>query len=474
MSSQTLVDLLMALDAPQNRYAELERYATGQQALAYLSPDAKIALPSFNRLASNIPGLAVSSLAERLRITGFTGADLWQDWLANDLDQMSHIAHREALTFGDAYAIVWARPNGSPQVTVESPRQVTVLKDPATREVTSAVKRWYTRTDTHAMLYLPDRVEHWWANVTAAGNTAYQLVETLDNPLSVVPVVNFCNTDRILISTYRSLAHVMGWGRSEIEDLIPLVDGLNATLAGLAVAQEYTARPRRWATGIELVEKPRLDANGNPVLDGDGQPIVDTVNPIPEGDRAMISEAPEAKFGQLDGANLQGYENAVNIWLGQIMAVSALPAHFVGITTENPSSADALRASESSLTARAEARQAIFGRSWEQVARLMVAVRDRVSVDSVRVNVQWCDPSSRSTAADADAVTKLFQTQVISRAESLRRLGYSDDQAKQIINEIYDEMQSQATAKSDPATMRAIQGMYESGALNLPNAKGES
>ena len=102
--------------------------------------------------------------------------------------------------------------------------------------------------------------------------------------------------------------------------------------------------------------------------------------------------------------------------------------HFVGITTENPSSADALRASESSLTARAEARQAMFGRSWERVARLMVAIRDRVPVDSVTVSVEWCDPASRSTAADADAVTKLVQAGILSKSGALRRLGYADDE----------------------------------------------
>ena len=100
------------------------------------------------------------------------------------------------------------------------------------------------------------------------------------------------------------------------------------------------------------------------------------VNPIPEGNRAMISEAADAKFGQLQAADLAGYEASVRVLLGQIMAVSTLPAHFVGVFTDNPASADALRAAEASLTARAEARQATFGRAWEQVARLMIAVRD--------------------------------------------------------------------------------------------------
>lgn len=415
MTSDLLVELCQTLDAPQHRYTQLDAYAAGRQPLAYLSPAAKLAVPALSRIVSNIPRLAVSSLAERLRVTGFKGAEIWADWLANDLDQMSAVLHREALLFGDAYVICWSRPDGSPLVTVESPKQVAAIRDPATREITSAVKRWTTKTTTEARVYLPDRIEHWRAGTTGAATPAFKLIETLDNPLETVPVVGFCNADRIL-----------GCGHSEIDDIIPLVDGLNKALADLAVAQEYTARPRRWVTGIDLTETPVLDGDGNPVIE-DGEPVMKVVNPIPEDWRTMWSEKAETKFGQLDGADLAGYQNAVNIWLGQIMAVSALPAHFVGITTENPSSAEALRASEASLTARAEARQSVFGRSWERVAKLMVAIRDGVSVDSVKVNVQWGDPGSRSVAAEADAVTKLYQAGLLSRISALRRLGYTDD-----------------------------------------------
>lgn len=451
MSSDLLVELLKTLEAPQSRYVELDRYATGRQPLAYLSPEARIALPALNRIVSNIPGLAVTSLAERLKVTGFKGADVWPDWARNDLDQMSTILHREALTFGDAYAIVWARPDGSPLVTVESPQQVAVIRDPATREITSAVKRWTTKTETHAMVYLPDRVEHWRADMTDAANTALALVETLDNPLGVVPVVGFCNAARIL-----------GCGRSELDDLIPLCDGLNATLAGLAVAQEYTARPRRWATGIELVEEPVLDGNGDPVMDGGGDPVTEAVNPIPENNRAMLSENDAAKFGQLPGADLAGYEAACRIWLQQIMACSALPAHMVGITTENPSSSEAIRASESALTARAEQRQAVFGRAWEQVARLMVAIRDRVPVDSVTVSVVWRDPSSTSVAAEVDAVAKLVQVGILSRSGALRRLGYAED-------EIEQESVSRATENQNESEMGIFYGR-QPGAVRINEA----
>jgi hypothetical protein len=59
------------LDEPAARYAELNRYYTGTQPLAPVSPEAKIALGNrLSLMASNIPRLVVTALAERLRITG--------------------------------------------------------------------------------------------------------------------------------------------------------------------------------------------------------------------------------------------------------------------------------------------------------------------------------------------------------------------------------------------------------------------
>ena len=176
-----------------------------------------------------------------------------------------------------------------------------------------------------------------------------------------------------------------------------------------------------------------LDEEGNPVLDDDSQPMMTEVNPIPEGHRAMISENDQAKFGQLDAADLAGYEASVRVILGQIMAVSTLPAHYVGVFTDNPASADALRAAEASLTARAEARQQTFGRAWEQVARLMIAVRDGRDpnmIDDVRV--QWADAATRSVAQEADAVVKLYQAGLLPASYALGKLGYSDDEIRKI------------------------------------------
>lgn len=417
---ELLTSLIQRLGEPLARYADLDRYYGGNQPLAFLSPEAKTALGNrFGLMSSNIPRLAVTALAERLRITGFTGdASLWADWIRNDLDQTSGVAHREALLLGDSYVIVWADQFGRPNVTVESAKQVTVMTDPGTRQTVAAVKRWEDKRAniTHAMLYLPDRILRLRAE-QAGAITGYSTVDEIANPLGVVPVVNLRNTDRI----------VGDFGSSEIDDLKPLVDALNKSLADMMVTSEYVGRPRRWATGIELTEEPVLDENG----DETGE--MTEVNPIPEGHRAMISENHEAKFGQLNAADLAGYEASVRILLGQIMAVSTLPAHYVGSLTEQPASADALRAAEASLTARAEARQATFGRAWEQVARLMIAVRDGRDpnlIDDIRI--QWSDAATRSVAQEADAVTKLYQAGILPASYALAKLGYSEDEIVKI------------------------------------------
>ncbi len=412
MTTDLLTTLAQRLDESAIRFTELDRYYEGRQPLAFLAPEAKKALGSrFGRMASNIPRLAVTALAERLRVTGFTGTDspgVWADWIANDLDQQAGVLHREALALGESYAIVWAHPNGSPRVTVESARQVTVLTDPGSRRLVAALKRWETSTSTEAVLYEANQITRLRADATGATTIGFRTIEKIPNPLGVVPVVRFRNGDRLLAD-----------GASEIDDLIPLVDGLNKSLADMMVTSEYVGRPRRWATGIELEED---ETTG------------EAVNPIPEGDRAMISENPDAKFGQLSAADLAGYEASVRVLLGQIMAVSALPSHYVGVFTDNPASADALRASEASLTARAEARQATFGRSWEDVTRLIVAVREGTDPTTVDVRVRWADAATRSVAQEADAIVKLFGAGLLPASVALARLGYAEDEIEQIRN----------------------------------------
>ena len=392
-----LTQILQKIDEKAATYSALTAYYEGRQPLTFLAPEARLALN--NRLTSvsvNIPKLLVDTIGERLRITGISRPDVWADWTANGLDTMHRIAHREALLLGDAYVIAWARPDGTPLVTVESATQMAVTTDPATRQVTSAVKRWEGTDGTHAVWYEPDRITRWTSPGFGATTTGFRKVETLDNPLGVVPVVWLRNGDRLLDR-----------GVSEMADVLSLTDALVKLTTDMLTASEYAARPRRWSSGVELVE------------DVDGE----VVNPFPETDRMMISESHETKFGQLAGADLAGYENAVGVIMRQISAVSGLPEHLLGIGGDNPTSADSIRASEAALTARAEARQGIFGKAWTQVAALMAGVRHGVDPAEAEVSVTWADPSTRSVAQEADAIVKLHAAGILPTTYALARLG---------------------------------------------------
>lgn len=406
-----LIDLLQELDSPLHRFGLLRAYLTNTQPLAWISPESRRALGDrLTTMASNIPELAVASLVERLRVSGFSDPRAWTLFQDSDLDQMIGQAFSDALAYGNGYLLVWGK-DGQPVASVESPFQCTVLRDPGTRDVIAGVKRYRTKTTTEVFVYTATDVQHWRASSPGAG-AGFTLVETTDHNLGVCPLVPVDN------------------GHSELDSLIPLCDALNKLLSDLMVASEAAGKPRRWISGLELTERPRMDDDGNPVLDGNGHQVIDVVSPIDDVNviQTMVSEHENTKFGQLPASDLSGFKDGVQVLISQIMAVSALPSHYLGILTAQPSSADALRASEAALTARAEARQLTFGRAVELVGKLLLAVKFSTAASDFPLRVQWADAATRSVAQEADAVVKLFQSGLLPASYALARLGYSADE----------------------------------------------
>jgi hypothetical protein len=188
---------------------------------------------------------------------------------------------------------------------------------------------------------------------------------------------------------------------------------------------------------MELVEK----------MDENGEPTGEFINPFAssEATRVWQSESPETKFGQFAQADLSSYRDAVAIIIRLIASMAALPPHFIGILSEaNPTSADALRASEAGLVQRAEARQRSFGVCWADVARLIIAVRDGVSTDDLEVEPIWASPDTKSPAQEADAVVKLVAAKILPVSAALERLGYTGTEIDRIATQrIADSLDAQ-------------------------------
>ena len=359
MTTQTelITELSSKLNEGLPRLLALDQYWHGEQPAAFLSPASKEALGNRLRLlAVNFPRLAVTALAERLQVTGFRldgpdsepDAALWRSWRRNRMDDAAAQAHIDALVYGRTFVIVSGDRSG-PIVSVESPRHVAVLRGPATRQVTAAFKRWTDGNTARGVLYLADKI----VILSAPGisdpamlpTTGWTTRDAIPNPMGVVPVVPIVNRGRLLDVD----------GVSEMADTLDLADALNKLMADMLVTSEFYARPRRWATGLEIKE----DEAGEAV-----QPFSAALDDV------WQSEAPETKFGQFDAARLDGYADAVAMVTQQIGALTGLPPHYLGLHGDQPASADAIRAAEASLVARAYSLQRSFGAAWADVARL--------------------------------------------------------------------------------------------------------
>jgi hypothetical protein len=405
--------LTRRLEASASRLDRLDRYYAGRAGLAYATERFRQAFDGrLAHLGANYSQLVVQAVAERLQVVGFRLAgqedadqDAWRIWQANDLDEGSQLAHVDALALGRAYVLVWAAPDGSARITVESARQVYVEHHPGSRQRTAAVKQWAEGDDAFATLYLPDAIHRFSARTTpgSAPTVWTRRGEPVPNPLGVVPVVPLVNRARLLDFD----------GASELDPIIPLQDLLNRFLADLVVAAEYLSLPRRWATGLEIETDPET-----------GQPR----EPFDPVGRLWQAESEAARFGAFPEADLSGLLAAIEQTVQHIGSVSAVPPHYLlsPAAKGGPSSAESIKSSEASLVAKVKRRMLSFGSAWEEVLRLALAVeRGAVPSGAEAAETVWADPETRSLAQAADAALKRKEVGV-PVLQLWRDLGYSE------------------------------------------------
>lgn len=423
MTVERVDELITQLDSRAPVLARRDRLYRGEQPLRFAADEVRGDLKYFN---VNICRLAVNDVAERMRIKKLQVAARGRDvsdvatrvWVRSNMDQLLQPLLVDALALGESYLIVWVDGRGRATITPEPASQVTVVRDPISGEVSEALKRWFYLDSSgaieseHVTHFTPDNVTRY---VKREGGWVSD--EPIANPLGVVPVVPVVNIERV------GDVH----GTSVIDDLAPLVDALSKVIADMLVASEDVARPRRWASGVDLEESDGGDYDGftaDAAADTPSRGERQAVSPFESGNRMFTVESPDAKFGQLPGADLKGYSTAVDIVLQQIMAISALPAHMMGVTTANPSSADGNRSAEASITARADSAIRVLGIAVELAIDLATAVELGVPVADVATRARWADPGNKSAAQEADAITKLHSLGIITTAEAREQLGY--------------------------------------------------
>jgi hypothetical protein len=425
----------------------LDRYYEGQQPLSYMHPQLIAEIGDMVRqVVINWPRLVVDSLEERLDVEGFrfavpgagggeddadeeTANELWRIWQANNLDEGSQQAHVDALVMRRSFLIVGSNADDplTPLITVESPLQMEVDYDPATRKVRAAMKRWYevdpvtgAIRDEKATIYLPDQTVHYAKTVpngwTVQSEDAHKLGE--------VPVVPLVNRGRLLTPG----------GVSELADIIPLSDAACKIATDMMISAEFHAMPRRYALGFD--QEDFTDADGNPVSTWQtlAGRVWATAKNIKD-DGVSVGQFPEADLGN--------FHSTLNQLARLVASLSGMPPHYLGMATDNPPSADAIRSSEIRLIKRAERRQRAWGGSYEQVMRLALRIRDGVWDPRARsLETRWGDPATPTFAQKADAVTKLKVAGILPREATWDALNYTMVQQERLRQQFQAEADS--------------------------------
>lgn len=421
---KTLNRLIQKINGKQREYERREKYYLGSQRLLALG----LALPpQMEPLMTviNWCGMYVNSLEERLDVEGFrlsqasaSGSSasvdvLWDWWQYNNLVEESSLAHTEALFSGGSYVTVGANDDGDlpPIITPESSRWMHHETDYRLRQ-TSAAARLYRINDkpsTGATLYLPDSTiyykrDHGGKPWSEDGRDDHGLGEVL-----VVPMVN-----RARLSDRH--------GDTEMRDIMGITDAACRTLTNLQAAQELMAIPQRWLAGVNAD---------------------DFIDPR-TGERLSSFEAyiglilaignDNVKAGQFAAADLRNFTEVVNQYSRLVSAMTGLPPHYLGFTSDNPASADAIRSSDARIVKKAERKQGPFGGTWEKAMRLGLRIKgdDRAALAATRLETTWADPGIPTFSALSQAVTAQFQAGLIPKEYAWKKLRYSPEDQKEL------------------------------------------
>lgn len=413
------------LDQREPELRRLASYYEGRHNLAFATEKFRAAFGGlFGHVADNWCPIVVDVVEERLNVQGFrfdnevADADAWAIWQANNLDADSQLAHTDALLYGRSAVSVWVDANGAPRITVESPLQVIVAHAPGEpRRRTAALKRWVDDDEfAYATLYLPERILRYRSTNKVPGDTMASIPleweprgDEVPNPLGVVPVVPLVNRPRVL-----------GFGESEITQVLPLQDAANKLVSDMLVASEFGAFKQRWATGMEIPTDPESGAPLEPFDHAIG--------------RLWVAENEGTKFGEFAATDLANYVRAIDLIVGHIASQSRTPPHYLNPAADRLSG-ESIKAAETGLVAKTKRKQRHFGESWEEVMRLAFAVTDDPRARATAAETIWADPETRTESEHVDAVAKRKAIGV-PWGQLMEDLGYSPQQIERMRSQL--------------------------------------
>lgn len=371
-------------------------------------------------------GTAVDVVEERIDWLGWTvygdGDDLGMQQIYDDnrLAVESGFAHLDTLMLGTSFVRVGTGSEGepSPLVTPHAADTTTGDWNARTRRLDSAVTVTGVKDGaiTDLVLDVPGQT------ITCTRRGGQWVVAHRDeHGLSRVPVVALPNRPR---GSRRM-------GRSEITHALRYYcDAAVRTLLGMEANREFYSIPQ--LALLNRGQEAFVDKSGN---------LADAWK-ILAGHLIAMSKDDEGDAAQIEQLNVSSPEPFIaqaRQWAQLLSAEAGIPTSYLGFHTDNPSSADAIRAGEARLVKRVERRQTTFGIAWLEVGELALRIRDGAAPEDYwsRVSSRWAEASTPTRAAQADAGMKQLSAipWLADTETGLELLGLTDQQIKRAMAE---------------------------------------
>ena len=364
---------------------------------------------------SNWTRLIVDVVAERLEVKSVVSSteterepNAWTWWQENNLDYQSNNLHVSALKHGVAYMAVGKPLDGmkSPRLIGQPATQVHVRFDPDRNIATAALKVWQGRDGlTYATVWDAEAIYRFVSpgkTMATDGSVAFNPVVAavdqqaleprpndddggwlLPNDMGAVPFVKFpCQPD------------LVGGYTSEIAPILTIQDRINKTTFHRLLAQEFTAFPQRWVTGIDIPTDP---ITGEPI-----EPFSAAV------DRLWAATDPDTQFGQFPAGSSSDYIASITADVQALATQSRTPPHYLTGGMGQFPSGESVRATEYGLYQKVRDRRVTFGEAWGDTMRLAAkAAGQEALATDVGLTVAWEDVEARTEGEIVDALLKM-------------------------------------------------------------------
>lgn len=346
--------------------------------------------------------------------------------LVDDLgmSRVFNLVHREAPRTGDSYVLVWPDVNNVSKAWPKLSSQMAVKTKPGDPDSLEwAAMLWIDPVGFGRVnMYYEDALERYTTKGKLRERSS-QPGDPVDWPSKVSSYVPF-NADgdpdvighdygRVPVVWFPWDADELGsHGRSILEDVVPLQDGLNKSIADLIVGGENFAAPLRYL--LNYVAKKKIDPETGEVTEAKIR-----ANPAVNKFLAVPGNGP---IGQLDPPDATKLLAVHEAFATKISRVTGLPAFYVSQVTGEPPTGRALRVMSTRLTNLSTEAHTDLSPHWSEVMELL-------GIPGVRP--RWADPAPIDESEELENA-EARKAIGFGFRENLLAMGYDEDDVTRI------------------------------------------